>query len=109
VTSAGQLGSSLRNVGRIDDAVTLLENARRQFPEFRPLRALSRGLSTPRRRGGSARTRGASRCTRRSPRRTGAITAGITTFDGNGYPPDSTATCKEVMTVNRTLPLDALA
>jgi tetratricopeptide (TPR) repeat protein len=34
-----QLGSSLRNVGRVDEAVTLLENARREFPEFRPLRA----------------------------------------------------------------------
>ena len=34
-----QLGSSLRNVGRVDEAVTLLENARREFAEFRPLRA----------------------------------------------------------------------
>jgi tetratricopeptide (TPR) repeat protein len=34
-----QLGSSLRNVGRIDDAVGLLGEARREFPEFRPLRA----------------------------------------------------------------------
>lgn len=34
-----QLGSSLRNVGRVDEAVTLLEDARREFPEFRPLRA----------------------------------------------------------------------
>jgi tetratricopeptide (TPR) repeat protein len=34
-----QLGSSLRNVGRVDDAVALLEEARREFPEFRPLRA----------------------------------------------------------------------
>jgi len=34
-----QLGSSLRNVGRIDDAVALLEEARREYPDFRPLRA----------------------------------------------------------------------
>jgi tetratricopeptide (TPR) repeat protein len=34
-----QLGSSLRNVGRVDDAVALLQDARREFPEFRPLRA----------------------------------------------------------------------
>jgi predicted Zn-dependent protease len=34
-----QLGSSLRNVDRIDDAVRLLQGARREFPEFRPLRA----------------------------------------------------------------------
>jgi cyanophycin synthetase len=34
-----QLGSSLRNVGRIDEAVARLEDARREFPEFRPLRA----------------------------------------------------------------------
>lgn len=34
-----QLGSSLRNVGRVDDAVPLLEDARREFPDFRPLRA----------------------------------------------------------------------
>jgi cyanophycin synthetase len=34
-----QLGSSLRNVGRIDEAVALLEDARREFPDFRPLRA----------------------------------------------------------------------
>ena len=34
-----QLGSSLRNVDRVDDAVALLRDARRDFPEFRPLRA----------------------------------------------------------------------
>jgi cyanophycin synthetase len=34
-----QLGSSLRNVGRIDEAVALLEEARRDYPDFRPLRA----------------------------------------------------------------------
>ena len=34
-----QLGSSLRNVGRIEEAVTLLQDARREFPDFRPLRA----------------------------------------------------------------------
>jgi tetratricopeptide (TPR) repeat protein len=34
-----QLGSSLRNVGRVDDAVALLRGARREYPEFRPLRA----------------------------------------------------------------------
>jgi tetratricopeptide (TPR) repeat protein len=34
-----QLGSSLRNVGRVAEAVTLLQNARREFPDFRPLRA----------------------------------------------------------------------
>lgn len=34
-----QLGSSLRNVGRVDEAVTLLDAARREFPDFRPLRA----------------------------------------------------------------------
>jgi tetratricopeptide (TPR) repeat protein len=34
-----QLGSSLRNVDRVDEAVALLEEARREFPEFRPLRA----------------------------------------------------------------------
>ena len=34
-----QLGSSLRNVGRVNEATTLLETARREFPEFRPLRA----------------------------------------------------------------------
>ena len=34
-----QLGSSLRNVDRIDEAVTLLHAARDEFPEFRPLRA----------------------------------------------------------------------
>ncbi|HET7568138.1 MAG TPA: tetratricopeptide repeat protein [Gaiellaceae bacterium] len=34
-----QLGSSLRNVGRVDDAVALLAEARREFPDFRPLRA----------------------------------------------------------------------
>ena len=34
-----QLGSSLRNVGRIDEAVALLEDARRDYPDFRPLRA----------------------------------------------------------------------
>jgi tetratricopeptide (TPR) repeat protein len=34
-----QLGSSLRNVGRVDEAVTLLRDARREFPGFRPLRA----------------------------------------------------------------------
>lgn len=34
-----QLGSSLRNVGRIDEAVSLLEDARRDYPDFRPLRA----------------------------------------------------------------------
>lgn len=34
-----QLGSSLRNVGRVEEAVTLLENARREFSKFRPLRA----------------------------------------------------------------------
>jgi cyanophycin synthetase len=34
-----QLGSSLRNVGRIDESVTLLQDARREFPDFRPLRA----------------------------------------------------------------------
>jgi tetratricopeptide (TPR) repeat protein len=34
-----QLGSSLRNVGRIDEAVALLQDARREFPEFRALRA----------------------------------------------------------------------
>ena len=34
-----QLGSSLRNADRIDDAVALLEDARREFPDFRPLRA----------------------------------------------------------------------
>ena len=33
-----QLGSSLRNVGRFDDAVALLQDARREFPAFRPLR-----------------------------------------------------------------------
>jgi len=34
-----QLGSSLRNAGRIDEAVALLADARREFPDFRPLRA----------------------------------------------------------------------
>jgi tetratricopeptide (TPR) repeat protein len=34
-----QLGSSLRNVGRIEEAVALLQDARQEFPEFRPLRA----------------------------------------------------------------------
>jgi tetratricopeptide (TPR) repeat protein len=34
-----QLGSSLRNVGHAEEAVTLLQNARREFPAFRPLRA----------------------------------------------------------------------
>jgi tetratricopeptide (TPR) repeat protein len=34
-----QLGSSLRNVGRVDEAVTLLREARHEFPDFRPLRA----------------------------------------------------------------------
>lgn len=34
-----QLGSSLRNIGRTDQAVTLLQDARREFPTFRPLRA----------------------------------------------------------------------
>jgi catechol 2,3-dioxygenase-like lactoylglutathione lyase family enzyme len=34
-----QLGSSLRNVGRLDEAVSLLQSARSEFPEFRPLRA----------------------------------------------------------------------
>jgi tetratricopeptide (TPR) repeat protein len=34
-----QLGSSLRNAGRIDEAVALLEEARREYPDFRPLRA----------------------------------------------------------------------
>src|SRR5262245_11612950 len=34
-----QLGSSLRNVGRVDEAVALLQAARREFPDFRPLRA----------------------------------------------------------------------
>jgi tetratricopeptide (TPR) repeat protein len=34
-----QLGSSLRNVGRIDESVALLQDARREFPTFRPLRA----------------------------------------------------------------------
>ena len=34
-----QLGSSLRNVGRVDEAVTVLQDARREFPGFRPLRA----------------------------------------------------------------------
>jgi tetratricopeptide (TPR) repeat protein len=34
-----QLGSSLRNVGRVDEAVRLLQAARREFPDFRPLRA----------------------------------------------------------------------
>ncbi|MFL5959319.1 MAG: tetratricopeptide repeat protein [Gaiellaceae bacterium] len=34
-----QLGSSLRNVDRVEEAVTLLADARREFPDFRPLRA----------------------------------------------------------------------
>jgi len=34
-----QLGSSLRNVDRVDEAVQLLQDARREFPDFRPLRA----------------------------------------------------------------------
>jgi tetratricopeptide (TPR) repeat protein len=34
-----QLGSSLRNVGRVDEAVSLLRDARHEFPDFRPLRA----------------------------------------------------------------------
>ena len=34
-----QLGSSLRNLGRVDEAVALLRDARREFPQFRPLRA----------------------------------------------------------------------
>jgi hypothetical protein len=34
-----QLGSSLRNVGRIDEAVAMLQEARREYPDFRPLRA----------------------------------------------------------------------
>ena len=34
-----QLGSSLRNVGRVDEAVKLLQDARQEFPVFRPLRA----------------------------------------------------------------------
>jgi tetratricopeptide (TPR) repeat protein len=34
-----QLGSSLRNVGRVEEAVSLLEDARQEFPEFRPVRA----------------------------------------------------------------------
>ena len=34
-----QLGSSLRNVGRIDEAVARLDDARREYPSFRPLRA----------------------------------------------------------------------
>src|SRR5262245_4811917 len=34
-----QLGSSLRNVDRVDHAVALLQDARREFPDFRPLRA----------------------------------------------------------------------
>lgn len=34
-----QLGSSLRNVGRTAEAVALLEDARTEFPQFRPLRA----------------------------------------------------------------------
>jgi tetratricopeptide (TPR) repeat protein len=34
-----QLGSSLRNVGRADEAVTLLRDAAGEFPAFRPLRA----------------------------------------------------------------------
>ena len=34
-----QLGSSLRNVGRIDESVALLEAARLEYPDFRPLRA----------------------------------------------------------------------
>jgi tetratricopeptide (TPR) repeat protein len=33
-----QLGSSLRNVGRIDEAVACLQDARREYPAFRPLR-----------------------------------------------------------------------
>ena len=34
-----QLGSSLRSVGRIDEAVALLHDARREYPGFRALRA----------------------------------------------------------------------
>lgn len=34
-----QLGSSLRNVDRVEEAVALLADARREFPDFRPLRA----------------------------------------------------------------------
>ena len=34
-----QLGSSLRNVDRIDESVALLEAARLEYPDFRPLRA----------------------------------------------------------------------
>ena len=34
-----QLGSSLRNVGRVEESVALLQDARREFPDFRPLRA----------------------------------------------------------------------
>jgi len=34
-----QLGSSLRNVDRVDEAVALLQQARHEFPDFRPLRA----------------------------------------------------------------------
>jgi tetratricopeptide (TPR) repeat protein len=34
-----QLGSSLRNVGRVDEAVALLQDARHEFRDFRPLRA----------------------------------------------------------------------
>jgi tetratricopeptide (TPR) repeat protein len=34
-----QLGSSLRNVDRVEEAVALFADARREFPDFRPLRA----------------------------------------------------------------------
>jgi tetratricopeptide (TPR) repeat protein len=34
-----QLGSSLRNVGQVEEAVSVLEGARDEFPEFRPIRA----------------------------------------------------------------------